>query len=80
MSDVRAETERRSELYGPGRCLAREAAKKVLQQDHIKPNFQSGVNRQHSNQLFQTTTTDHFKVSGLYHNQRNRSFSIYFIV
>ena len=63
MSEVRAE--RRSELYGPNRCLAREAAKKLLQRDHIKPNLQSGINRQHSNQLFQTTTTDHFKVDYL---------------
>lgn len=54
--------QRRGELYGPNRCLAREDAKKKQLQDHIRQNFQKGAEIVHSNQVFQTTTAGVFKV------------------
>lgn len=46
---------RRQELYGAGRCLAREAAQKRLVEDHVEKNFKQGAKVVHDNQVFQTT-------------------------
>ena len=57
-----AKGQRRSELYGPDRCLARDAAKQKLVEDHVKQNFQKGAEIVHSSHTFQTTTSGHFGV------------------
>lgn len=58
-----AKAERSSELYGPSRCLAREAAKKKQLEDHMHENFKKGAEIVHSNQTFRTTTGGDFGVS-----------------
>lgn len=63
MSDLGAlRLQRRKELYGPDRCLARDAAKQKQLEDHMKQNFQRGAEIVHSNQTFQTTTAGHYGV------------------
>lgn len=57
-----AQGQRRSELYGPSRCLARDAAKQKLVEDHVLQNFQKGVEIVHSDYTFQTTMSGHFGV------------------
>ena len=60
-----AESQRRKELYGLGRCLARDAAKKKLVEDHLEQNFKNGYEIVDSNHTFQTTTAGHHGVRGL---------------
>lgn len=55
--------QRRIELYGPNRCLARQAAKEKLIEDHVKKNLQNAADQVHSNHTFQTTTAKDFEVS-----------------
>lgn len=63
MSDLAAaKVQRKYELYGPNRCLARDAAKQKQLEDHIQQNFEKGAEVVHSNQTFQTTTGGHFGV------------------
>lgn len=52
-----ARVQRRNELYGPGRVLAREAAKQRQQKDHVGQNLMMGAGN------LTTTHTDHFIVS-----------------
>ena len=54
------------ELYGPQRTLARDRAKRLLEEDHVKQNFQRGVERQSSSQAFQTETAQSFRVCAAY--------------
>lgn len=57
-----AKAERRSELYGPKRCLARDAAKQKQLEDHLHQNFKKGAEVVHSSHTFQTTTGGDFGV------------------
>lgn len=56
---------RRYDLYGPGRTLGREAAKRLQQEDHIEQNFRKGVGieQYNSRDAFQTVTAQSFRVS-----------------
>lgn len=63
MSDPAAlKLQRRNELYGPNRCLARETAKQKQVEDHMLQNFQRGAEIVHSNHTFQTTTAGDYGV------------------
>ena len=57
-----AKIQRRQELYGPSRCLVREAAKEKQLEDHVRENFEKGAVRVHSNHTFQTVSGLHFDV------------------
>ena len=50
------------ELYGPQRTLARDTAKRLLEKDHVRCNFQRGIERQSSHQTFLTETAHSFRV------------------
>lgn len=50
------------ELYGPQRTLARDRAKRLLEEDHVKQNFQRGIEKQSSFPSFQTETAQSFRV------------------
>ena len=50
------------ELYGPQRTLARDTAKRLLEKDHVRCNFQRGIERQSSHQAFLTETAKSFRV------------------
>lgn len=54
--------ERRKELYGPDRTLARDAAKRLLERDHVQQNFRTSVERQSSKLAFQSETAQSFRV------------------
>ena len=57
-----AQLQRRAELYGPERCLGREAAKQMQTKDHIKQNFLKGAETVYSSHTFQTTTAREYRV------------------
>ena len=61
-SDDDERLQRRRELYGAGRCLAREAAKKKLVEDHVEKSFKQGAKEVHDDQVFQTTTAGDYGV------------------
>jgi hypothetical protein len=52
------------ELYGPQRTLARDTAKRLLEKDHVRCNFQRGIERQSSHQAFLTETAHSFRGHG----------------
>ncbi|CAI8041472.1 Putative calmodulin-like protein 2 [Geodia barretti] len=52
------------ELYGPQRTLARDTAKRLLEKDHVRCNFQRGIERQSSHQTFLTETAHSFRGHG----------------
>lgn len=63
MSDLASQKlQNRNELYGPSRCLARDAAKQKQLEDHMQQNFQRGAEIVHSTHTFQTTTAGDFGV------------------
>lgn len=58
-----ATSELQRELYGSQRTLARDRAKRLLEEDHVQQNFQSGIEQSSIDQVFQTETTQSFRVS-----------------
>lgn len=68
--------QRRNELYGPSRCLAREAARQKLVEDHMLQNFQRGAEVVPSNHTFQTTTAGDYGVRHTFWSFKTPKFNL----